>query len=249
LGDFASVFNGPRFKRPFADQGVTGGPTIRPMFTPKAFFEERGESIKYLDLAKANPAQISQIEVLTLKTNWILIVDSGTAGKLLGRVGMTTAVHEETVGNNNLIRVVIDDPALRDYVYQFLRSELGQQLLLRNVYGTNQDHIEPDDVKDIPIPIPRDESEIEAIHARVRRLTELREETATLDTAIREQFTEIFDEAGLMLQRERKLRPDVIEIAFATVQAATGAGSKPIPPRQRESADATAVERGRKGGR
>jgi type I restriction enzyme M protein len=66
---------------------------------------------------------------------------------------MTTAEHDGSVGNNNLIRVVIDDPALRSYVYQFLRSDLGQTLLLRNVYGTNQDHIEPDDVKDMPIPV------------------------------------------------------------------------------------------------
>lgn len=33
LGDLARVFNGPRFKRPYADIGVTTGPTIRKYFT------------------------------------------------------------------------------------------------------------------------------------------------------------------------------------------------------------------------
>ena len=249
LGDFATVFNGPRFKRPFADDGVTQGVSIRPMFTPKAFFEERGESVKYLDVSKASRTQRKQLEVLELKPNWILIVDSGTAGKLLGRVGMTTAVHDGAIGNNNLIRVVIEDAALRDYVYQFLRSELGQQLLLRNVYGTNQDHIEPDDVKDIPIPIPCHQREIDAIHERVRRLNELREETANLDAALQQRLTSVFTQAGLMPQRERKLRPDVNEIAFETVQAASGASPKPVPPGQRERPDPIAAVRGRKGGK
>jgi type I restriction enzyme M protein len=192
LGDFATVFNGPRFKRPFAEDGVTDGENIVRMYTPKAFFEERGESAKYLDYTDASNAQKKQRDVLTLKRDWILIVDSGTAGKLLGRVGMTTVVHEGAIGNNNLIRVVIDDPVRRDYVYQFLRSEVGQTLLLRNVYGTNQDHIEPDDVKDIPIPLPADASRLSRVHEQVRRVSEMREKAAEMDEAARNELDSLF---------------------------------------------------------
>lgn len=195
LGDLATVFNGPRFKRPFAEEGVTDGPGIVRMYTPKAFFEERGESAKYLDYSHPTRTQKRQREVLTLQRDWILIVDSGTAGKLLGRVGMTTAVHEGSIGNNNLIRVVIEDPLRRDYVYQFLRSDLGRTLLLRNVYGTNQDHIEPDDVKDIPIPFPRDLSRLERIHRQVRQVTELREEAVALDHTASLELDRILDVA------------------------------------------------------
>src|SRR5207245_2742269 len=117
------------------------------------------------------------------------IVDSGTAGKLLGKVGMATAVHEGAIGNNNLIRVVIEDELLRDYVYQFLRTQLGQTLLLRNVYGTNQDHVEPDDVKDIPIPIPRDATALRAIHDQVRQLNDVREQAAVLDAGLQPSLT------------------------------------------------------------
>lgn len=178
IGDIAMVFNGPRFKRPFADDGVTSGPDVVPMYTPKAMFEERGESRKYLDVSQASRAQRRAIEILTFQRDWIVIVDSGTAGKLLGRVGMTSALHEGAVGNNNMIRVVIEDPILRDYVYQFLRSDIGQKLLLRNVYGTNQDHIEPDDVKNIHIAIPRDITALERISMDVRASVDLREEAA-----------------------------------------------------------------------
>ena len=45
-----------------------------------------------------------------------------------------------------------------------------------------------------------------------------------------------------------KLRPDVNEASFRTVQAATGQGGKPKPPGQGEP-NPIAVERGRQGGR
>ncbi|MBT2134184.1 N-6 DNA methylase [Croceibacterium sp. LX-88] len=192
LGDFAQVFNGPRFKRPFADHGVTEGPSIVKMFTPKAFFEERGESVKHLDLAKATPTQLRQMEVLTLRSGYILVVDSGTAGRLLGRVGMAAGFHDGMVGNNNMIRIVIEDDARRAYVYQFLRSAIGQTLLLRNVYGTNQDHIEPDDVKDIPIPLPRAEGSLERIQGQVSRISQLREEAARLDSEANDELDRLF---------------------------------------------------------
>lgn len=192
LGDFAQVFNGPRFRRPFADDGVTSGPGIVSMFTPKAFFEERGESVKHLDWNKADRVQRKHLEVLALQKDWIMIVDSGTAGRLLGRVGITTALHDGAIGNNNLIRVVIADPAKRAYVYQFLRSAVGQTLLLRNVYGTNQDHIEPDDVKDIPIPLPSDTTRLERIHEKVAAVNSLREQANDLDREASAELDAIF---------------------------------------------------------
>jgi hypothetical protein len=46
----------------------------------------------------------------------------------------------------------------------------------------------------------------------------------------------------------RKLRPDVNEIAFRTIQAVTGEGKKPQPPGEGEP-NPTAVQRGRLGGK
>ena len=47
-----------------------------------------------------------------------------------------------------------------------------------------------------------------------------------------------------------KIRDDVNELAFRTVQAALGLAEKPVPPEERTDAerDPRAVERGRKGG-
>jgi type I restriction enzyme M protein len=171
LGNIAQVYNGPRFKRPYADKGVTKGPKIVRYFTGNAVTQTRGENIKYLDLAKAKPNQLKMIGKLYLKRGMILITDAGT----VGRVIYATAYHEGAVGTNNLIRVIVQDEALRGYVYQFLSSRLGQDQLKRNIYGAIVDHLEPDDVKDVLIPIPAERSTLEEIGTPTIRGMELQE--------------------------------------------------------------------------
>lgn len=172
LGQIAQVFNGPRFKRPYADKGVTAGDGILRYFTGNAITQTRGENIKYLDLAKAKPAQLRMIQKLYLTRGMILITDSGT----VGRVVYTTGYHDGVIGTNNLIRVVIEDEALRGYVYQFLSSKLGQDQLKANIYGAIVDHIEPDDAKNVLVPVPTDRGVLEAIGLPVIRGVALQEE-------------------------------------------------------------------------
>ena len=118
-----------------------------------------GQNIKYLDYNKASAPQRRQLDELKIEKGYILITDSGT----LGRVIYATDFHDGALATNNLIRVVIEDEVLRGYAYQFLMSELGQHQLLRNSYGTIQDHLEPYHVADVLIPIPEDESVLKAI--------------------------------------------------------------------------------------
>jgi type I restriction enzyme M protein len=171
LGQIAQVFNGPRFKRPYADKGVTRGPKIIRYFTGNAVTQTRAENIKYLDLEKAKPLQLKMIEKLYLQRGMILITDSGT----VGRVVYATAYHDGAVGTNNLIRVVVENEALRGYIYQFLLSRLGQDQLKRNIYGAIVDHIEPPDVKSVLVPIPKDPKVLEAIGRPVIRAMQLQE--------------------------------------------------------------------------
>lgn len=172
LGEIAEVFNGPRFKRPYADKGVTRGPKIVRYFTGNAVTQTRGENIKYLDLGKAKTTQLRMIQQLYLHRGMILITDSGT----VGRVIYATKYHQGAVGTNNLIRVVIEDEALRGYVYQFLGSKLGQDQLKKSIYGAIVEHIEPDEVRKIAVPIPVDSAEVEQIGLPVVRSMELQEE-------------------------------------------------------------------------
>ena len=50
-----------------------------------------------------------------------------------------------------------------------------------------------------------------------------------------------------MPREESKLRPDLNEAAFRTVQAATGQGAKPTPAGEQKNPEA--AKRGRKGGK
>ncbi|MDD6250150.1 MAG: N-6 DNA methylase [Bacillales bacterium] len=159
LGDLAKVYNGPRFKRPYADFGVTSGPTIRKYFTGTALTQLNSDNVKYLDSAKASPQVKKHLEALTIYRGYILVSDSGT----LGRVTYALSQHDGHVATNNLIRIVVDDLPLRGYIYEFLQSELGQSLMLKNAYGTNQEHLEPDIIADIPIPVPKNRKIVEEI--------------------------------------------------------------------------------------
>ncbi len=151
LGDLGRVFNGPRFKRPYADIGVTEGETIRKYFTGTAITQLSGENVKYLDSSKANKQTKKHLNSLTIYKGYIVISDSGT----LGRVTYILNQHDGHVATNNLIRVVIEDLDLRGYVFQFLKSDIGQSLMLKTAYGTNQEHLEPDVISEVPIPIPK----------------------------------------------------------------------------------------------
>ena len=163
LGDIAQVYNGPRFKRPYAEPGVTEGEGVVRYFTGTALTQLRGENVKYLDRKRATPVQNKQLDELTIHKGYILISDSGT----LGRVTYALSKHDGVVATNNLIRVVTQDVAMRGYLYKFLQSNLGQSLMLKNSYGTNQEHLEPDVIAEIPIPVPKNRADLEKIGLKV----------------------------------------------------------------------------------
>lgn len=128
------------------------------------------DNVKYLDSAKASEVQKRQLAELTIYKGYILVSDSGT----LGRVTYALEQHDGHVATNNLIRIVVDDLPLRGYLYEFLQSDLGQSLMLKNAYGTNQEHLEPDIIADIPIPVPKDRSVLEKIgNAVIESIEEL----------------------------------------------------------------------------
>lgn len=180
LGDIARVFNGPRFKRPYADVGVTSGPTIRKYFTGTALTQLNCDNVKYLDSSKASPQVKKQLGALTIHKGYILVSDSGT----LGRVTYALSQHDGHVATNNLIRIIVDDLPLRGYLYEFLQSELGQSLMLKNAYGTNQEHLEPDIIAEIPIPVPKNRDILEQIgNSVIQSIDELERSIASSNAA------------------------------------------------------------------
>ena len=189
LGDIAKVFNGPRFKRPYADIGVTSGKNIRRYFTGTALTQLNSDNVKYLDSSKANAQVKKHLDALTIHKGYILVSDSGT----LGRVTYALEQHDGHVATNNLIRIIVDDIPLRGYLYEFLQSELGQSLMLKNAYGTNQEHLEPDIIADIPIPIPKDKTVIQKIGNAVTESIEQLEKSISAGNIAKTTLNEILE--------------------------------------------------------
>jgi len=187
LGDIANVFNGPRFKRPYAEVGINEGPTIRKYFTGTAITQLNGENVKHLDSSKADKQTKKHLDSLTIRKGYIVISDSGT----LGRVTYVLNQHDGHVATNNLIRVVVEDSDLRGYVFQFLKSDIGQSLMLKTAYGTNQEHLEPDVISEIPIPIPKDKTLLKKIGSSVIESIENLERSIKLNLVSKDTLDEI----------------------------------------------------------
>ena len=56
--------------------------------------------------------------------------------------------------------------------------------MLKNAYGTNQEHLEPDVIADIPIPVPKDSAVLEQIgNAVIQSINELERSITSGGTA------------------------------------------------------------------
>jgi type I restriction enzyme S subunit len=86
---------------------------------------------------------------LLVKKDWILITRSGTIGRLAyARPDMDGFACTEDV-----LRVVADESLIPSgYLYAFLSSLYGVQQIIAGTYGAIIQHIEPEHIKDIPVP-------------------------------------------------------------------------------------------------
>jgi type I restriction enzyme M protein len=178
-----SVYKGARFKREDLETDEVG-PETRIYFTPAALLQERGESAKRWDLSKVPEARRRILERHVLRRGQLLITRSGTIGRVL-IVSEDQAGH---IGSDDLIRVEIEDEALRFYVFGYLKSKLGQDQMKRNEYGTIQQHLEPRHVRDIVIPIPDDRTAVERIARELQESVFHRERSSSLESAALEQL-------------------------------------------------------------
>ena len=93
-----------------------------------------------------------------IESGWILVTRSGTTGRVL-YVGDEIAgfpVNQGVAVSEHVIRIVPDagevDPG---YLFAFLSTDdIGRTLLAQGIYASVVEHITPQHVKDIPIPLP-----------------------------------------------------------------------------------------------
>jgi len=162
-------------------------------FTRTFVNEEHG--IPYLagkDIIKIRPTDISYLSKsetyglndYKLEKGWILMTCSGT----LGRTCYIWNNYENWVGTHDLIRIVTSDEFDSGYLYAFLSSPYGYYQVLRYKHGAVVDHITPEQISTIKIPLP-DYAKIKEIGDLVRRAFDFRADAIRLEDEAKEKLT------------------------------------------------------------
>ncbi len=122
-----------------------------------------------------------------VEPGWILITCSGTVGNAI----ITYSAHTDLVISHDLLRVEIDEPKIRSYVYAFLRTRFGRAIMRGNHYGNVIKHLEVEHLSDLPIPVI--DQLIDEAHEHVTGVLAARDKAYQLDTTARAWFEEAMD--------------------------------------------------------
>ena len=79
------------------------------------------------------PSKTPSIADRYVSPGWILVTCSGTVGTVI----LTYSAHADKVISHDLLRVEVEDPSLRSYVYTFLRTRFGRTMMRGTHYGTS----------------------------------------------------------------------------------------------------------------
>jgi type I restriction enzyme S subunit len=87
-----------------------------------------------------------------LRDGWLAIQDSGSISSM-GYVSLIPKFLDGVTATNNLIRVIPDVKNYNPYIYAFLKTQQGQQILKSLSYGTGQLHIDNNQIECLQVPI------------------------------------------------------------------------------------------------
>lgn len=187
------IFKGPRIKTENIIVEKPGD-SVERYFPPMAVLQEKSESAKLVDTKRASKKQLHTIKVLRVQYGDLLITRSGT----IGRVAYATNRLVGAIVSDDMIRVRISDENLRLYVYAYLQSYAGYNQMLKNEYGSVQQHLEAKHISSILIPIPDDMAKLKDIIDSTRQMVKAKEDAETANQKIWSSMTALLN--GLIAQ-------------------------------------------------
>ena len=134
-----------RFARVYVEEG-----NGRVLFGGKQIYELDPSNKKYLSLSKHGSRIARELEI---EENMTLITRSGTIGK----VALVPKHWEHWVASEHIIRVIPANDDIAGYINIFLASDYGYQLITRHTYGSVVDEIDDNHVRQIPVPLLRNQ--------------------------------------------------------------------------------------------
>ena len=120
---------------------------------------------------------------LAIRKGWTLVTRAGT----IGRMAFARPDMDGLACSEDAMRVVPDPDTIRPgYLHAFLSSRFGVVLVCGSTYGAIVQHIEPEHIADLPVPLAPDAVQAEA-HRLVTEAAELRTQaSAELRAVVRE---------------------------------------------------------------
>jgi len=172
-----------RFKRVYVEEGQG---TV--FFGGKQLYELDPSNKKYLSL-QHHAKRIK--EQLTLEENMIMITCSGTIGKVM----LAPKHWEGWTANQHIIRVVPADDSVAGYIYAWLSTPYGYELVHRFTYGAVVDEIDDNHVSQVQIPLLNNKEKQKEINDLVLEANRKRYEAYVLEQqAIRVVEDEVIQE-------------------------------------------------------
>jgi type I restriction enzyme S subunit len=185
------VFRKSRFTRVYVNNEEYGYPYLCPtnVGSLKPWYRQINNTEKAYVARKKH--DISKYDV---EDGWILITCSGSVN--LGSVFLASDFLTDYFLTHDMIRVVPKQNTLEGYLYAYLDSWVGRSIMLHNEFGIGVEHIEPEQIEDMPVILPPEDKrkEIqEKIHHRIKRAYDARERFLRKDKETVERLGDTFD--------------------------------------------------------
>ena len=163
------IFYPGRFKRSYVDKydeavPFLGGSNIT------SFVNETGKWIRHDD---------KHINQLRVEAGWVLVTRSGSTGI----ISIVPPAWDGFAMSEHVIRIIPNkDKISGEYIYAFLKSNLGQLELSKGIFGSVIEEISPDGISEIDILIPKNKKSMMKIENHVRISQEARNTALTSDS-------------------------------------------------------------------
>lgn len=189
LASAIKIFKGPRLR---TDNVIVESPDdgleVEPYYTPSAVLQDKRDSVKWLDISKASDRQLAAFDKVRVRHGDLLVTRSGS----IGRVGYIPESLDGAIVSDDAIRVRIDDPKLRAWAYAWLQSREAQNQLLRNEYGAVQQHLEPEHLANLLVPVPDDWRKVQDIVGAAEDFFASKEAADSASRLIGDRLLEVF---------------------------------------------------------
>ncbi|MBQ9816010.1 MAG: restriction endonuclease subunit S [Proteobacteria bacterium] len=152
-----------------------------------------------------SPKTQTNIDGLRVHAGQVLMTCSGTIGK----VSFVSKALDNQIFSHDLLRIDANNPEDAGYIYTYLKSKIGNKILLTNSYGAVITHIEPEHLASVPIP----DAPV-TIKKRVHDLI-------VGSYELRDTSNELIDEATALLVKELKF-PDIRDFDVALYKKKAG---------------------------